>query len=453
MTTIVEPEEYIANLWGKQEIKKNETYRLMKFVLRADFEGKILLHNVVTGKLVLLSSVESKKVEKMPILFCSALEQLVKAYFVVPIDYDENDQVNKLRGILRALDETKKAKEVITHYTILPTTACNAQCYYCFEKGSKIETMTESTADNVVKYIVSHCDENKNVKLSWFGGEPTLAAHCIDYICMGLQRERIDYQSDITTNGYLLDGVMIEKAIRLWNLKSCMICVDGTEDTYNRVKGYSYSSGSAYQRIMNNIALLLKNKIWVNLRMNFDLENYLQFPELVEDLLERFGRNPFLQVHAHPIFGEHKNLEGKIVHATEDWFTMKVVELNEIAVNAGVLYHKHELPSIEFRACQASSINSVGISPNGALIRCPEKFGEMEETGNVIDGVTNPELLDSWNHYSNPEMCKDCVLFPICQRNERCMAREVCCYKKENIKNFQRAMLYAMKSKMGGDVV
>jgi len=61
----------------------------------------------------------------------------------------------------------------ITSYTILPTTGCNARCYYCFEHGSKVMTMTRETAGEVVRFITEHCGPKKTVAIMWFGGEPT----------------------------------------------------------------------------------------------------------------------------------------------------------------------------------------------------------------------------------------------------------------------------------------
>ena len=54
MRTIVEPKEFIAKLWGKQKINDTDTFRMMRYVIRDDYDGKVLLHNVVTGQLVVL---------------------------------------------------------------------------------------------------------------------------------------------------------------------------------------------------------------------------------------------------------------------------------------------------------------------------------------------------------------------------------------------------------------
>ena len=76
MITLVEPQQHIARLWGKPVPKEGEHYRLMRYVLRADHESKILLHNAVTGQLVVLEEEESETLNRLPAKYCPIMEQL-----------------------------------------------------------------------------------------------------------------------------------------------------------------------------------------------------------------------------------------------------------------------------------------------------------------------------------------------------------------------------------------
>ena len=60
MITVVEPKRPIAALWSEPEIRDGETFRLMRYVLRVDHEGKVLLCNVVTGQLAVLDQDEAE---------------------------------------------------------------------------------------------------------------------------------------------------------------------------------------------------------------------------------------------------------------------------------------------------------------------------------------------------------------------------------------------------------
>lgn len=439
MVTIVEPQRLVSKLWGKQSATEQVRYRLMKYVLQSDYEGYTLLLNVVTGHLVLLETEEADKIRCLSLTYDHTIETLIKEHFLVPEGYDEYQMVISLRKIMRMLTFKDKGDE-ITHFTILPTTACNARCYYCFEQGVTPVTMTTKTVDKVVNFISSHCGTDKNIHLSWFGGEPTVAAKRIEQICIGLQKIGIQYHSDMTTNGYLFDEELVKRAKNLWNLKSVMICVDGIEDSYNRIKAFVNATDNPYKRIMRNISLLLENEVFVDLRMNFDISNYSEFEGLVQDIVERFNCFDHLLVRAHPIVGAYVNHEGVILHGNEAWFTEKVVELNSIAQNAGVLRKSNKLPCIEFAGCQATNNSSVTITPEGDLVRCPEQFGKDQVIGNIVDGITNDKLVKEWKVFGYYDKCIDCCIFPCCVKIKNCAIKDQCCYKTELINQFQMAV-------------
>jgi radical SAM protein with 4Fe4S-binding SPASM domain len=428
--TIVEPQESIAKLWGKQRIRDGDTYRMMKYVLRVNHDDKVLLHNVVTGRLVVLNKEEAAVVEKLPKAYNTVMEQLVTEHYLVPESYDEHQQVKALRSVLRMLGETQASND-ITFYTILPTTACNARCYYCFEKGAKHVTMSEQTASEVVKFITEHCGEKKTVRINWFGGEPTLAHQRIEQICTGLYENGVEFSSSITTNGYLLDEEMIRRATTIWHLKTVSIAMDGTEERYNRTKAYIDPKDNPYQRVMRNIGSLLAEGIHVNLRMNFDMHNYQDFRCFVKDVKNRFGETPLLGVTAHQINGEHLGCEQDMPHGTEAWFSEMIVELNDIVREAGLYRRKFRLPSLASLGCKASMNSTVTITPAGNLVRCPEQFGEDQTTGNVRDGIIDQDRILSWKRLVDYKRCHDCVFYPRCLRVMNCSVGERCSYKME----------------------
>lgn len=439
MKTIVEPKDYIDKVWGKQRVNENITYRLMKYVIRADHDDVVLLHNVVTGQLVVLEKKEAGIIDQLPVKYVPSLYQLVQRHFLVPVDYDEFEQVSKMKLILRRYDEAKQDSS-ITKYTILPTTACNARCYYCFEQGVVPITMTMDTAHNVASFIKHHC-KMKRVFLSWFGGEPTLAVDRIDQICSELKSYGIEYTSEITTNGFLLDNNLILKAKELWKLNYVMICVDGTEENYNRVKRYKNVKTNPYKTVMHNIRLLLDNDITVLVRMNFDLNNYQDFTEFVKDAKRTFGCRKNLVVTAHPISGEYIDCSGKIQHGTDAWFEEKITELNDIANSAGMQDRISSLPSLDYKVCMAASDSSVTITAEGKLVRCPEQFGKDQWVGNLKDGVTNYALVKEWKTIATFDKCEDCVHFPSCVRITHCEAASRCSFKSDMLRLNKHIMI------------
>ena len=423
MKTIVEPRKYIYSLWGKQRVNEQAVYRLMRYVLCVDYDGEVLLHNVVTGQLVVLDDEEKNALNSLPTHYSSVMESLVHDHYLVPEHYEEHKQVQNLRKILLKLHDART--NAITHYTILPTTSCNARCYYCFEHGVQSFTMTEQIADDTAEFISQQCKGQK-VTILWFGGEPTVAAKSIDRICSGLKAKGVQFVSTMITNGYLLDEEMASKAKTLWNLQHVQISVDGTEQNYNRVKAYVNPQENPYQKVMRNVGYLVKEGIAVGLRMNYDLENYQDFDDLLKEVKERFNGNRLVQVYSYPIIGEYQNHEGELVHGEDDWFTKMTPELNDKARACG-LYHKvYELPCLKYTNCGADDNSAITITALGEFVRCPEKFNQEQTIGNLKEGIKNFELAAQWKEQWERPECIQCGYYPRCVKLSRCDARDVC---------------------------
>lgn len=431
MRTIVEPVKSIDDLWGKQAIKENITYRMMRYVLRVDHEGKVLLHNAITGQLVVLDQVEAQIVDKSPTTYVPDMKALVTNHYLVPEDYDEHQQVDNLRSILRKLEESQRRRS-IRKYTILPTTACNARCYYCFEQGFQVATMTEHRAEDVVKFISSHSDKDEIIRITWFGGEPTVAADRIDQISTGLRENNVRFYSDMTSNGYLFNEQMALKAKSLWNLTYIQICFDGLEAKHNDVKNYSNAKDNPFERTLRNIGLLLDQGIRVGMRMNFDLSNYQDFEGLINEAIRRYGKNPALSIYAFPVIGEHKNREGRVTHGSNDWFISTIPKLNSISRESGTYHERHILPHLEYHCCDAENKRAITIIPDGSLVRCCQCIDKDQIVGTIWDGIhEDSEVYKSWNQYADYPKCKDCAYYPYCCRVECCSAQDRCLFYAE----------------------
>ena len=437
MITIVEPKQHIEKLWGKQKVRQTAIYRMMRYVLRVNYSGKIALHNVVTGQLVILNQEEAEAIEKLPMAYTPVNEALVTNYYLVPEEYNEHQQVVNLRKVLRDLVEIQRP-HAITQYTILPTTTCNARCYYCFERGVKAVTMTKQTADDVVNYIEKHCGETRSVFLRWFGGEPTLASDRINQICFGLKNRGIVFSSAITTNGFLFDKNLVEQAKSLWNLKSAHITIDGTEKNYIRIKNYINAQENPYEKVMRNVHLLLNNGINVQVRMNFDTNNYLDFANLVDDLKTRFDNHPLLHVFAHPI-------NGVLRQGDDIWFEHKVMEMQNIARNSGLYRKAYQLPSLEFMGCAAMNDDTTTITAEGKLVRCSEQFGDDQVVGDLNSETIDKSVVQSWKQIADYDKCAFCYLFPHCLRLLNCAIKDDCLYKEEYSYEFNDAVLSSIK--------
>ena len=154
----------LSGLLKDQSLQENASYRLMHFVIKKPVEEGVLLYNILTRAVALLSPEEVQKMKENP----ASVTELVTKWFVVPLEHDDRKLAQEVRAVGRMLE---KRPNGIANYTILTTADCNARCFYCYEKGRPRIPMKEETARKVVDYIVQNNPYEK-VKIRWFGGEP-----------------------------------------------------------------------------------------------------------------------------------------------------------------------------------------------------------------------------------------------------------------------------------------
>ena len=444
MITVVKPKKWILNLWGKQLVENTAIYRMMRYVLQVEHEGTILLHNVVTGQMIVLDSEEARTIKKLPCLYNPILESLVTHYFLVPEQYNEYKYVSDMRAALRKIADIKQGS-ALTFFTILPTTACNARCYYCFEKDFNKTTMSKETAEDVVQFITSRCN-GKKVWIKWFGGEPTVAANIISQICSGLKRNGVSYSSIMTTNGYLFDEVMADTAKHLWNLEQVTLSLDGTGQNYNKIKDYIGACSNPYERVLSNIGILLRQGIRVLARMNFDQYNFMEFEHLLSDIRYLYSTNPLLELRAHYI-NDIQIVNGEPrYHGSKKWYNDKILELHKLSRSAGLLSRKMILPSLTYKWCPAASLRSVTITPQGNLVSCYELLGDNEVKGNVKEGITNMQIVSSWLKYADEAQCSRCTFFPHCGKIYKCPRKNTCYQKSELLFETKKCMIDSYNS-------
>lgn len=447
MNTIVQPKEHIVKLWSSLNNREGKTFRIMRYVLRVDFEEIVILQNAVTGHLVYLDKEEAEVLEQLPDVYSPQMDSLIDNRFLVPLEFDEHQLVLGIRRVLHRLDEIQSPK-AITKFTILPTSACNARCYYCFEQGLRTVTMTEQTAEDVVEFISKQCGNEKEAHITWFGGEPTVAADRIDQISDGLRKKGIQYESDMTSNGYLFDKEMIQRAKELWNLKYLQICFDGLETNHNATKAFVNAKDSPFQRILQNIGLFLEQGIRVGMRMNFDIGNHAEFEGLVKEAVKRFPGNSGLSVYAFPVIGEHPGRDGRVLHGSDEWFKGKIAELNEISRTNKTYHERIVLPYLKHHCCDAENRSAITITPEGALVRCCQEFGKDQFVGSVIDGINDYDIYYSWEESADFSKCKECVFFPRCYRLSKCSAKDRCLFYSEWCIRIEKAIKEAFRRHM-----
>lgn len=411
---------------GMQPIWNDNDYVIAKHCLVTDVNnGKLILNNL-TKAIVYLDNTELANLgNKEDYMF------LYKTYFLVPRNFDSIKTIDKLRESLsQPIDDFYLNHP--TEFTILTTTKCNARCFYCYElKTKQKHHMSEKTALEIAKYIYNNAPSNEILSLDWFGGEPLFNQKAIDIITNYLSSKNLQFVSNATSNGYLLDESLMQKAIEKWNLGSIQITIDGTEKVYNKTKNYIYKKDSSpYQRVMNNIKNLLDAKIQVNIRINLDLYNAEDVKNLIFEIFSRFGILPNLNIYVWPIFDDGSRSKEDEINLYQ-----KLEEIENIIVDYGYTYGN--IPSEQIKAfhCMADVGTHVTISPDGELGTC-EHYIDSDFFGNIKSPqIKNFTILKEWRQYEPLlDICKDCPLYGDCLRPSKCVEMSKC---SENIKKWK----------------
>ena len=401
MKIIIPTASTFEQVVGCQKRTEDQCYRLMTYVVQQSVDDGLLLYNTLTCSMVLLSPDEAADI--------TAQQELIDRWFLVPEMYDDRKLCRQVRQMAALLTPAPK---VVTSYTILPTTGCNARCFYCYEQGTRPVTMTAETASKVVRYIVAHRG-SETVHISWFGGEPLVNAKVIDQICTELNGQGVPFRSEMVSNGYLFDVDKVQRARDLWQLQKVQITLDGTAQTYNRVKAYVYQGVNAFERVLQNIGMLTAAGIRVNIRLNVDKHNIGEMAELAELLHQHFGSNEHLSVYSHELFGERTPEDNATLFAQR-------MQLEQQIAKHGILRIKELPKDIHLNRCMADNDGSVVIAPDGHLGKC-EHFIDREFFGHIDSEERNEAILRKFKERrAEIETCATCPFYPQCYRLVMC---------------------------------
>ncbi len=422
MKTLLSQHRALKKLFPVQIPEPGRALRPFTYLVTAKVPEGLLVYNVALCDCALLEG------EEQNLLACTSfpeepsgtLNRLLEMRFLVLAEQDDQVFCRKVKegaALVRRLTK----ENGYGGFTILTTTACNARCFYCFEKGCKPETMTSETASAVAAYILQEGNQ-KHVHLSWFGGEPTVNARVIDQISDALTSAGREFTASMISNGYLMDEKLIEKAAGPWKLKNIQITLDGTEEVYNVRKAYVGIEGSAFQRVLRNIGLLLDAGIQVSIRLNVDAENVEDLCVLAGQLEERFRGRKNFSVYAHEIFDDSK-IPGEAYRERRDACRAVSDRLRELGYSGS--RPLDQFPKITH--CMADSGNGPVIMPDGSLNSC-EHINRAPVWGSIFHPAERPqEVSDFWQErYPEQPECRTCEAYPSCIRLVHCETYSVC---------------------------
>jgi len=423
MNAIIHPtKEVLDFLGGPQKKQDNVKYRLNNLLEFDEINGIKLIYNGLTQSFVSVNNFEYQeflglKTEK------DFVDFMFRNYFMVPEDWNEGDLIRKYRKEHEIKMDENYLKNP-SQYTILTTTACNARCFYCYEKGVKKKTMTIETADKIADYIIKNYNENpqkREVSIGWFGGEPLVNTKVIDHICKKLNDNGVEYVCNFTSNAYLFNDENANKAVNEWRVTNVQVTLDGTERIYNAAKNYIYDrekSGSPFEIVISNINRLLERGITVSVRMNMDMYNADDMLKLVDIMVERIPNKQGFSAYCYPLFdgyGVSRGLDAQ-------WEVIKKTkEISDKLEKFGLNSENGIRLGISIHHCMVDGGNEILFAPDGHMGLC-EHYTE----NHFIGHIDKPEEID-WNtvarfkeQITDRDLCNTCPCFSNCVRLKMC---------------------------------
>ncbi len=374
---------------------------------------------------------------KIPKKYVSKISYVIDSN--VKSQIDEKKASKLLEGgfvVKDTLDESKliemKINEVVfgnqsLDVVILPTLDCNFRCTYCFETANDYR-MSLETEERVIKFFEREIPRCKQLRLSWFGGEPLVCmeqvlrmTRKINNIC---KENKIPMHGTMSTNGYCLEVPVFRELIKN-RITEFQICLDGPEEFHN-VSRPHFSNDDSYSKILGNLINIKNNvrsgvyKIAIRCNVSPTVEPYME--EYMDDLSKYFkGDNRFpLVFQCVRNWGGEKVKEEQIVKSEQEVYK----KLYKMAGEKGL----YSADSISFApvvgVCQAAKKNGYMISPKGDLHKCSlamfnndtknvDQIGTIDMNGKA---VINEEKLAKWlmGMTEHKDNCKECFLFPYC---------------------------------------
>ena len=343
--------------------------------------------------------------------------------------------------------------------TIAPTTKCNFDCAYCYEKNSdKISGMPGKVQDALVDLVKNTGRTIRHLDIVWYGGEPLLALDVIENLSKRLidvcREMDIEYTATIVTNGYLLNKKVVDKLKEL-RITGMQVTLDGPPHVHNKRRPL-IGGGETFDKILNRLAECsdyFDNNI--SLRINVDRENSSEI-EGILDILEEKGLKQKISVYLGYVDSSNNCYQISSCMSYKD-FAFKKLDFDRILVDRGFqqdLLANYPYPRKTF--CAADTGNSFVIAPNGDFYRCWDDIGLDDwKIGNIAETVElNMKKLFEYLLYdpTEDENCSECQFLPVCMggcpRKRLNKKKDRCVQYKYNLEGYLKECTRTLYQKM-----
>lgn len=356
-----------------------------------------ILYNSLFNSMITLSDTEFEQYEKISFSELNIVENLVNNGFLIPESTNEFERYNYYKDILI------NQKNSCSHYTIALTSKCNARCIYCYEEGIQKYDMSIETADRFAELLLK---SNKDIDITWFGGEPLLRIDTISHIANCLNKNNKPFVSNIITNGSLLTKEIIEKKFPEWNVQWIQITIDGMKNEYLKRKCYYNNDETIFDKVLENIDMLIRQNISISIRLNIDRNNKEESLKVADYFKGKYHNNKYINVY--PAF----------LYSSDSCLTE---ECDRVACSSDIynLYKPNFKTLISYpkiNSCYMNQQESFVIDTDGSILACDGDVGKQKTK------FSDVFTIDNFDNLEKPlsvipkvrKMCSLCAYYPKC---------------------------------------
>lgn len=397
----------------KNVFDNDKIYDVSPFVIKKTDGQSTVLFNSLTGMCCGFKNSN----------FNDELQYLVENLFYISDDTDIYSIAREFRNNIYKIDDFN-CINTISDIVITTTTSCNANCPYCFERDIvKHSSINKTQALNISKFLIEHYNKN-DLNITWFGGEPLLNCDAIKIICDDLQKNNINFTSSIISNGSLFNQETIDWLKTNANLKNVQITLDGYGEDYDKIKNYN-NNNIVFSDIVQNIVLLINNRVTVNIRLNLSENNFDSCKKVIDffNMFLNSKQKRFVSIYIHELFEVLESSEEtqNLVFSNIEYLNTELCKYFPVSDNTTNLFSYNKL------SCAANNDNAYMLTPNGFITKCESvihDFTNNEIIGHISDlNNLDVEKINSWKEYKydpNDELCKTCFYMTKCNRLKKC---------------------------------
>lgn len=370
-------------------------------------EGENILFNLATSTVALFDDEEIEQVLSGS-FHDEALQTVAfQNGFVVPA---EEDEVEKVLSIERMNNYSSR----FAGFQILPTTACNARCWYCYEEGFTKQSMTDECIEAIPGFIGSYIDMVDDIHVTWFGGEPLLEFDAMCSLSNALvescEAAGVGYSSDIITNATLITPETACALIERCKVGQVQITLDGIGESHVSRKRY-VDAAITFDSIIQAMDILAESGIRLLIRLNIDKDNTEDLFKLIEMLGNKWAHKENVMLYVAPLYGNSL----KVFYSHHELNDLYKTIFQKM-IDAGWIQTFDGLPmNFNNASCSARMINNFVIAPSGDVYKCEHLLScESERVGTVFDGVVYNDSMKRWASPNEPGKCLECGFLPSC---------------------------------------